>query len=220
MYIYTVKYSSRNMSKHTWTRRRWEVNRSKRSIEHRSTQLQFTTLLCIMYAGAAAQYSNVLSPWLTTVLTWLQPGCQQSPPHNRQLLIWTHSNVLVVDCTEIPLWLFRPAAEGERGQKLRKKTFKGIFHSKIKGLPTWNGRNLTWVIISHHLLHSCCYNPLLECYQTGWIVMGKNAHMFLKRESCWLLLMHIKQNRWCYTLNSNTNQTSMKYPFQSSGASP
>jgi len=32
--------------------------------------------------------------------------------------------------------------------------------------------------------------------------------------------MHVKHNRWCYALNSNSNRESGKYPFQSSEAWP
>lgn len=47
------------------------------------------------------------------------------------------------------------------------------------------------------------------------------SHMFIKGEICKLLLMDAKQqNRWCYALHSNSDQASVKYPFQSTGALP
>lgn len=186
------------------------------------TQVYTATIhyITTQYAtGATAHYSHMLFSTQQPATLWqremskrLLPGCR---PSSRQAAAdlkalqsasgWSHRNS--------PVIIFRSAADKE-GRNWEKDILKGYFTPEIK-----RSSSMKWseFDLSHYFTPSAAFLLLtsISLMLPNWMDCDgeKNSHMFIQGEGCRLLLMHVKQNRWCYALDSNSNRASVKYPF-------
>lgn len=118
-----------------------------------------------------------------------------------------------------PAIFFRSVADKEGRNREKHVSRDTLLRDQRSSSMKWSKFD-----VSHYLTPSAAFLLLksISLMLPNWMDCDgrKLPYVHINGEGCRLWLMHVKQSRWCYALNSNTNWASVKYPFQSSGASP